>query len=82
MLRVGEDRVSFLNVYAPNSASGGCTDFWDTLVDVLPQADHWCVGGDFNMLEDALDRQGIAYALFRALLSWLHGSDYVFTCAW
>eukprot|EP00250_Pteridium_aquilinum_P022375 c25362_g1_i1 orf=3-2321(-) len=57
MLRVGEDRVGFLNVYAPNSASGR-TVFWDTIVDALPQADHWCVGGDFNMLEDAHDRQG------------------------
>lgn len=54
ILPLGEDRVGFLNVYAPNSASKG-TMFWTDIVETLPMADHWCVGGDFNMLEDAHD---------------------------
>ena len=28
------------------------------IADALPAVDHWCVGGDFNMLEDPLDRVG------------------------
>lgn len=49
--------MGFLNVYAPNAASGQA-EFWALIEASLPVADHWCMGGDFNMLEDASDRQG------------------------
>ena len=50
VLWIVDDRVGFLSVYAPISTNGG-TDFWSGLVNVLPYVDHWCVGGDFNMLK-------------------------------
>ena len=46
-----------LNVYSPNQASARA-EFWTRIADALPALDHWCVGGDFNMLEDLVDRLG------------------------
>ena len=25
---------------------------------IMPPLDHWCIAGDFNMLEDPIDRRG------------------------
>ena len=37
--------------------------------DTLPHVDHWCMVGDFNMIEDKLDRSGgreaVLYVLYR-----------------
>ena len=56
-LRMHGEHVGVLNVYAPNHASARA-DFWTQITDALPEVDHWCVGGDFNMLEDPSDRMG------------------------
>ncbi|RYA44468.1 hypothetical protein DD606_25175 [Enterobacter cloacae complex sp. GF14B] len=53
--------VGFLNIYAPNVASARA-EFWSQIVESLPQAEHWCIGGDFNMLEDPSDRIGGSHA--------------------
>ena len=57
LLQQGQLRIGVLNVYAPNHASAR-VEFWTQIVESLPPADGWCVGGDFNMLEDASDRRG------------------------
>ena len=45
-----------INIYAPNQSSH-CAVFWDTLEQALPTSiEHWIMGGDFNMLEDPMDR--------------------------
>ena len=44
IMRVGEDRIGFLNVYAPNVA-GGRAEFWTTIGNSLPAVDHWCGRG-------------------------------------
>ena len=47
-----------LNIYAPNH-SFECAVFWDTLEEAVPTSiEHWIMGGDFNMLEDPMDRSG------------------------
>lgn len=46
-----EVRVGFLTIYAPNSA-GDRADFSAVVAHSLPHAEHWCVGGDFNMIEE------------------------------
>ena len=71
ILHIGEDRIGFLNVYAPNVANGRA-EFWTLLGDSLPTADHWCVGGDFNMLEDPEDRRGGSFATIQGaeLAAW------------
>ena len=53
------DGVSWgiLNVYAPNHASAR-TLFWTQICDALQNIEHWCMAGDFNMLEDPNDRRG------------------------
>ena len=51
----GQLRVGLLNIYAPNHASARAT-FWSQLLESLPSADSWCIGGDFNMIETPEDR--------------------------
>ena len=46
-----------LNIYAPNHASAR-KYFWCEITNALPNVSHWCVAGDFNMLEDAGDIKG------------------------
>ena len=57
ILDIGKENVAFLNIYAPNSASQRIL-FWKQLLRTLPSLDNWCVGGDFNMVEDPCDRVG------------------------
>ena len=56
-LRMHGEHVGVLNVYVANHASVWA-DFLTQITDALPVADHWCVGGDFNMLEDPSNRMG------------------------
>ena len=67
LLQWGEIRLGFLNLYAPNQASARA-DFWDQIVDALPETEHWCVGGDFNMIEVPSDRIGGSHVT-------IHGSE-------
>lgn len=62
--------LGYLDVYAPKIASGRA-EFWTQIVDALPAVERWCVGGDFNMLEDPEDRQ-------RGNLVTNYNSDYAF----
>ena len=59
-----------LNIYAPNQASNR-KRFWIDMYNKIPQANHWCVGGDFNMLEDPSDRTGGNARTIRGM----HGRD-------
>ena len=47
----------YLNIYAPNHASAR-KHFWYEITNALPNVSDWCVAGDFNMIEDPLDRRG------------------------
>ena len=47
----------YLNIYAPNHASAR-KQFWCDIAAAVPQVDHWCMAGDFNMIEDPMDRKG------------------------
>ena len=40
--------------------------FWDHILDVLPDVEHWVVGGDFNNIESHDDRRA---AIARVLSS-------------
>ena len=44
-------KLGFLNIYAPNSR-GARKEFWFKIGFDLPSVDHWCMVGDFNMIED------------------------------
>ena len=57
MLEVNNDKVGFLNVYAPNSSSARAS-FWSELTSLCSADVSWCVGGDFNMIERVKDRTG------------------------
>ena len=57
LLQWGEVRLGLLNLYAPNHASAWI-DLWTQIIDALPGADEWCIGGDFNMIEAPEDRCG------------------------
>ena len=46
-----------MNIYAPNTVSAW-QQFWKDLLNNLPPLDHWCIAGDFIMLEDPIDRMG------------------------
>ena len=48
-MRFCGEHIGVLNVYAPNQASARA-EFWAQIADALPAVEHWCVGGDFNML--------------------------------
>ena len=60
-------RVGLLNIYAPNHASARA-QFWDQILGALPRTEAWCVGGDFNMIEDMYDRSG-------GSLTTVHGAE-------
>ena len=47
--------IGFLDVYVPNHAIAQ-VGFWTQIMDVLHDLDHWFVEGNFNMLEDPMDR--------------------------
>ena len=49
--------IGFLNVYAPNSVTGRIR-LWNKLLQDLPVAQHWCMCGDWNMIESPSDRLG------------------------
>lgn len=61
-LQMQGEVVGFLNVYAPNVASARA-EFWSQIADALPDVSHWCVGGDFDMLEDPTDGWVVATPL-------------------
>lgn len=65
--------LGILNVYAPNQ-TGSRVQFWSMLEPSLPEADMWCLGGDFNMIEDAADRTGGSMTTIQSseLGSWEH----------
>ena len=42
--------VGFMCIYAPTTPRERAI-FWDRILDVLPDVDHWVVGGDFNNIE-------------------------------
>ena len=43
--------------YAPNNVAGRIA-FWTELTALCPSSLHWCIGGDFNMIERVRDRIG------------------------
>ena len=47
----------YLNIYAPNHASAK-KHFWCEITNALPNVPHCYVVGDFNMIEDPIDRKG------------------------
>ena len=57
VLQMQSQKWGFLNIYAPNHEIARA-QFWRNLRQRLPMLDVWCVAGDFNMLEDPLDRLG------------------------
>ena len=67
VLQWGQVRVGLLNIYAPNHASARAV-FWEQILAALPRVDSWCVGGDFNMIEDVQDRRG-------GSLTTVHGAE-------
>ena len=46
-----------MNLYAPNSALER-EGVWLSLCDYASLADGWLMGGDFNMIQDVVDRMG------------------------
>ena len=46
-----------VNIYAPKKALDR-TKLWNAIREDLPQLEHWCMAGDFNMIEDQQDRVG------------------------
>ena len=56
---------------APNSG-GGRKEFWFKIGSDLQSVDHWCMVGDFNMIENFDDRIGGSHALIGAteLVTW------------
>ena len=57
ILEIQNLQLGFINVYAHNAAAD-TRRLWSYMCDTLPQVDHWCMAGDFNMIEDKLDRSG------------------------
>ena len=57
MFQWGQVRLGLLNLYAPNHESARA-EFLMEIVDALPRADEWCIGGDVNMIEAPEDRCG------------------------
>jgi exonuclease III len=47
--------IGILNVYSPNDQNER-KQFWNELSLTLPRQCRWIVGGDFNMVEEALDK--------------------------
>ena len=73
ILMVSDLKLGFLNIYAPNS-TGSRKEFWFKIGSDLPSVDHWCMVGDFNMIEDFGDRIRGSHALMGAieLVTWEH----------
>ena len=46
--------VGIMCIYAPTTPRERAI-FWDRILDVLLDVDHWVVGGDFNNIESAQD---------------------------
>ena len=63
-------QLGFIILYAYNALSDR-RRLWSYLCDTLPYVDHWCMVGDFNMIEDKLDRSGGSQAV-------LYGSELSF----
>ena len=57
MMKFHNKKVGFLNLYAPNSSKERLK-MWIELDSSLPIVDHWCIVGDFNMIEDHKGRSG------------------------
>ena len=57
IMKFHNKKVGFLNLYAPNSARERLK-MWIELNSSLPVVDHWCVVGDFNMIDDPDDKSG------------------------
>ena len=57
LLKISDLVYGFLNIYVPNDRAA-CKGFWTHFVQQLPHVDHWCMGGDFNMIEATRDRVG------------------------
>ena len=57
IMKFHNKKVGFLNLYAPNSSSE-LLKMWSELDSSLLVVDHWCIVGDFNMIEDPDDRSG------------------------
>ncbi|EFJ12941.1 hypothetical protein SELMODRAFT_425092 [Selaginella moellendorffii] len=56
---IGDMLVGLLNVYAPAGSSSERADFWNELVHRIPaQPSTWMVTGDFNFVEEVLDKDG------------------------
>ena len=70
ILEIQNLQLGFINVYAHNATTDR-RRLWSYLCDTLPQVDHWCMAGDFNMIEDKLDRSGGSQAV-------LYGSELSF----
>lgn len=71
----GKIWCSFLNLYAPNHESTW-VEFQAKIANALRDVDEWCIGGDFNMVEDLRIRGLIARPQVMAQ-SAQHGMDYV-----
>ena len=71
ILSISDLKLGFLNIYALNSR-GARKEFWFKIGIYLPSVDHWCMMGDFNMIEDFGDRTGGSHALISAfeLITW------------
>lgn len=50
--------ISILNVYAPNSPSER-RGLWDELATVLPQDCRWILAGDWNVVENPVDKSNV-----------------------
>ena len=57
LILILEKLIGFLNVYALDSAVGRIR-LWNMLLQDLPLAQHWCMCGDWNMIESPSDRLG------------------------
>ena len=52
------EKIRILNIYAPNTVPDRI-ELWSHLLASLPQnIGHWCIDGDFNMLEHPTDHTG------------------------
>ncbi|EFJ12663.1 hypothetical protein SELMODRAFT_446506 [Selaginella moellendorffii] len=57
--KIGDMLVGLMNVYAPAGSSSERADFWNELVHQIPtQPSTWMVTGDFNFVEEELDKDG------------------------
>ena len=72
LLKISDLVYGFLNIYVPNDRAA-CKGFWTHFVQQLPHVDHWCMGGDFIMIEAAGDRVGVSNVVLACceLASWV-----------